>query len=190
MITANVTYLGEKKFKPLFDASIQDMITVLNDPRFLPIFEEELNESRDGAGILKGELSRWKSASAKEILGRLFINGELRLIIKTYFTHLRVIGYGVKSDDNINVNTKYLSSYTIDDLEDRKQVGSNLGHEEFHNRGMEHDHEATARRKHSVCYIFNEAYKRAYDVIILKAQPAKPPVKVYTRKPWWKRLFG
>lgn len=190
MITANVTYLGEKRFKSLFDASIKDMLTVLNDPRFIPIFEEELQDSRDSSGALKGELSKWKFASAMELVSRLLINGQLRLIIKTYYTPKRVIGFGVHSDDNINVNTKYLSTYSVDDPEDRKQVGSNLGHEEFHNRGMEHDFKATARRKHSVCYVFNEAYKRAYDVIILQEQPVKPPVKILRRKPWWQRIFN
>lgn len=186
MIHDNVTYLGEKKYKALFDASVADMLTVLNNPRFLQIFAEELDDSRDAKGTLKGELSSWKDKSAQEIFNRLFVNGELRLIIKTYYSPKRVIGYGVHSDDNINVNTKYLADYTVDDPEDRKQVGSNLGHEEYHNRGMDHDFRATARRKHSVCYIFNEAYKRAYDELIIgvESRVVLPPIQ--RRKPWWK----
>jgi hypothetical protein len=186
MIRANVTYLGEKKYKALFDASVADMVTVLNHPRFMAIFAEELNDSRDAKGVLKGELSAWKDKSAQEIFNRLFINGELRLIIHTYYTAKRVIGYGVHSNDNIYVNTKYLASYTVDDPEDRKQVGSNLGHEEYHNRGMDHDFKATTRRKHSVCYIFNDAYKRAHDELIQGGVSPEPSAPVYRKKPWWK----
>jgi hypothetical protein len=198
MITANLNYQGDPKYKKLIEASVADMVTVLNDPKFKSIFTIELNESRNKLGKLQGELSFWASKSGSEIYERLFMNGTslndtLRLNVRTYYSPKRVIGYGVASDDWINVNTKYLRNYTIDDPYDRKEVGSNLGHEEYHSRGMSHDFKNTARRKHSVAYIFNRAYERAYDEIIINApNPGveievrpKPVPKAY-KKPWWR----
>jgi plasmid maintenance system antidote protein VapI len=189
MITANLNYQGDPKYKKLIEASVADMVTVLNHPRFLEVLTEELMDSMDWTrNELKGELSSWANKVPAVILGQLFIDGVLRLNVRTYYSPKRVIGFGVASDDWINVNTKYLKNYSHEDPHDRKAVGSNCLHEEFHNRGMSHDFKNTARRKHSVAYISNRAYERAYDEIIIANLPKpqqKPAPKVY-KKPWWR----
>lgn len=189
MIELNLNYSGKSKYKTLFEVSASDLLTVVTDPRFLPIFKEELDDSRDKDGVLRGERSKWKTASAEEILAQLFINNTLRLMVRTYYTALNTIGFGYKTDDYINVNEKYLKPYTDDDPDDRKNVASNLLHEEFHNRGMEHDFKETLVRKYSVCYAANRAFKRAYDVIILNKDIEAPKTyQVICYRSW--KTFG
>ena len=176
----------ENRYKKLIEASIADMEVVLSSEEFAKAFAEEVAYSNN----LEGELSKWRKKTTPEILDYL-LKTPIKLEIKTYYTSRRVIGYGLASDDLIRVNTKYLSQYTVDDPWDRMEVGSNLCHEHSHNIGFDHDFERTRRRKNSLSYLLNDAYKAAYQkVIIKKAVPPVWPVKTYKKKPWWKRLFG
>jgi hypothetical protein len=161
----------ETKYLDLFRAVIKDMQVVLENDAW----DHALRDVIAGSNGLEGELSQWKNKTWQQIRDRFFVRYDkeantyhVRLIIKTYYTIKRVVGYGVASDDIIRVNTKYLSSYSAKDSEDRKKVGSNLIHEEYHNRGMDHDSSATARRKHSIAYLSNDAFEIAYDAIFIK----------------------
>lgn len=219
-VKINATIKGvDSKYKPLFEKSLERMKIVYESQEFLDAMKAVIKSSNN----LEGELSKWKNKSAVEIYEQFFNRYDkesdtyhLDLEIETYYTSKRVIGYGVVGDDIIRVNTKYLSSYTLTDEYDLRAVGSNLTHEEYHNKGMSHDSNATARRKHSVCYLSNDAYEIAYSKLFIEKiktpQPAPaieipsptPPVltkpPVITEPPvevpkedyvtWYNKFFG
>lgn len=178
----------QERYRPLVLKSMEDMKTVLAHPYFFECFKDEIENSNG----LEGELSKWKTATPEQIFLQLFYKvvdgvGYISYQVRTYYSPKRVIGFGVASDDVTNINTKYLQTYSIEDQEDRKEVGSNLLHEKFHDRGMEHDFNPTRRRKNSVAYLANRAYERAYSHIILKQviiEEPKPIKKIF--RPWWK----
>lgn len=192
---------ADYKYHPLLQAAILRASTVWASQEYYDAFKDCIKTNG-----LSGELSNLKFKSFDEIYEKFFEmkNGvrTVRLIIQTYYTPKRVIGYGVGGDDITRVNTKYLSSYTIDDENDLKEVGSNLTHEKWHDRGSDHDSSATARRKNSIAYLSNVAFEMAYKKLFI--DPLKPTVPVFydtvsdvelpgpvpSYVPWWKRLLG
>lgn len=173
--------------KELFDLSIDEMENVLVHQAFLDCLYEEIDKSNG----LEGELSHWKNKTVKEIYKNIFDSvdmpnelAKITLEIFTYYTTSNVLGYGTAADRNINVNTKYLNTYSPGDLYDRRAVGSNLTHEHGHDCGYEHDFKSTARRPNSIAYILGRAYNRAYSQIY--GIEYIEPVKFV---PWYKRIF-
>lgn len=177
------------KYRPLLEAAIEKMEIVLASDHFQDALHSVISRSNN----LEGELSTWKNATLKEIyenlLGMENGQGHIHLTLHTYYTAKRVIGYGYKNTTDIYLNTKYLGSYQVDDLEDLKKVGSNLTHEHGHDCGFEHDFNATARRKNSIAYLLNDAYEIAFERIFGSTDPTEPKEVIY-KKPWYKRLFS
>jgi len=172
---------AQEKYHSLFYSSIVDMQMVLESQEFVECLEKRISSYKKR---LAGERSEWKSRTAQEIVDH-FLNvkdgkGRLNLIIHTYYTSDRVIGYGVEGDDITRVNTKYLSAYSVSDPYDRMEVGSNLCHEKGHDAGFDHDFNNNAERDNSICYIFNDAYEDAYKILIINNKPVKEPTVTTT----------
>ena len=173
-----------KNLRPLFEAAVNLMPAVLEDPRFLENLADEISRSKN----LEGELSLWKNKTPKEIFDQLFKKHPevsiINLTILTYYTAKNVIGYGYANTTDIYVNTKYLVNYELNDLEDLMNIGSNLLHEHGHDCGFSHDFKSTSRRPNSICYILNRAFEKTFRQI--HNLPAPAPV-YYT--PWWKKIL-
>jgi hypothetical protein len=165
------------RYRGLIRKAVERMEIVINLPVFFSMLEDEIVNSKG----LEGELSEFKNASVVEIHKALF---PIVLYLNTYYTISKVIGYGTAKDNQIFLNTKYLSKYFIDDEIHLMKVGSNLLHEHGHDCGFAHDYRATARRPNSLCYILNRAYERAYRCAYELPAPMTIP---YT--PWYKRLW-
>jgi hypothetical protein len=166
-------------YKPIVTFAVEKLEEVVYSPIFLEMLKDEIAHSNK----LEGELSKWKNASPEEIYLQLF---PITLHLNTYYTRSDVYGYGYAGDNQIYINTKYLSQYSAHNMLDLMMIGSNLLHEHGHDCGFDHDFKVTARRPNSIAYILNRAYQRAfrkiYDI------PAVPVfIKVST--PWYKRLW-
>lgn len=163
------------KYHPLFRESVKDLVKVLEshhwDEAWKALYktsnkwEGELNKKLKPLGPEKVALILFSRGPQKEVDADGVPKYKIYLDLNTYYTIRSVIGYGVASNDEIYVNTKYLSAYTADDRNDRKRVSSNLAHEEAHNCGCDHDYEATAKRKHSLAYLHNDALEIAWDKV-------------------------
>ncbi len=170
----------EEKYKALMIRSIVYLDEVVYSTLFLECLREEIAKSNN----LEGETSEWKNKSAEQIYAALT---PIKLKLFTYYTIKNVIGYGVASNKNIYVNTKYLSHYSVNELLDLMEVGSNLLHEHSHDCGFDHDFEYTARRDNSVSYVLNRAYAKCFKLLNRIPAQELPPVIYYT--PWYKKLF-
>lgn len=172
--------------KELFNMAIDAMEKVISHKSFLDCLYEEIENSNG----LEGELSIWRHSTVKEIFYNLFDKNDymgslgIALEVYTYYTASNVIGYGTAANRNINVNTKYLNTYSPGNLYDIRAVGSNLLHEHGHDCGYEHDFKATARRPNSIAYILGRAYQKAFSKVY--GIEYKEPVKYV---PWYKRIF-
>lgn len=182
----------KSKYVPLLQEAISKMEIVLSSDKFQDALYAVISRSNN----LEGELSEWKNKTLYQIynqflgIDRILGTGLIELKLHTYYSSKKVIGYGYKGTNDIYLNTKYLSTYQVDDLEDLKKIGSNLSHEHGHDRGFEHDYYATARRKNSLSYLINEAYEIAFEQIFGLADPSEVPAEVIYKKPWYKRLFS
>lgn len=186
-INSNLNGVSGSKNKAVLKAAIERMEIVLLSDYFLQALYDVIEDSNG----LEGELSTWKNATVQEIYENLFElilgQNEINLTLHTYYSPKAVIGYGYAGTTDIYLNTKYLGAYTADDIEDLKNVGSNLLHEHGHDCGYSHDFKRTRRRKNSICYLLNEAYEIAFDQIFGHTETA-PPVSYYV--PWYKRIFS
>lgn len=179
-VSANLDNVLER-YRPLFIAALKKMGPVIASPLFLKNLKDEIEASRN----LEGELSKWKTSSAEEIYSHILNDGEMHLILHTYYTAKNVIGYGYASSVDIYVNTKYLINDSLDDLEDLCDIGSNLLHEDGHDKGFSHDFKSTKRRPNSICYILNRVYEKTFRQVY--GLPIKKPV-VYV-VPWYKKIL-
>lgn len=179
-ISANISGVLEK-FRPLFSAAISKMGPVIESPLFLENLNSEIALSKN----LEGELSYWRKSSAEEIYRHIYNNGVMFLILHTYYSSKSVIGYGTSASTDIYVNTKYLIDDSLEDLEDLCDIGSNLIHEDSHDKGFSHDFKATTRRKNSLCYILNRVYEKTFRQVY--GLPAKPEIIYVT--PWYKKIL-
>lgn len=73
-------------------------------------------------------------------------NNTMDIGVKMYYASNSVVGYTSTAYSYINVNTKFFSNYTAN------QVAGNLMHEWLHKLGYSHDASATASRPYSVPY--------------------------------------
>lgn len=169
------------RFRPLFLAATGKMGSVIASPLFL----ENLNHEIARSNGLEGELSQWKKSSAEEIHLHIVKNGVMDLTLLTYYSAKNVIGYGYATTADIYVNTKYLTNDSIEDLEDLCDIGSNLLHEDGHDKGFSHDFKATKRRKNSICYILNRVYEKTFRQVY--GLPENSQI-VYV-VPWYKKVL-
>lgn len=177
-ITIGINFKSfDLKYREIVLFAILRMEDVINSPIFYEMLEDEISKSNS----LEGELSHWKHNTVKEIYEQLF---PIVLYLNTYYTINNVIGYGTPKSKDIFINTKYLSTYSIEVKEDLMEIGSNLLHEHSHDCGFDHDFRSTSRRKNSLSYIMNRAYERAYRKFY--NLPVPMPV-FYT--PWYKKVW-
>lgn len=164
-------------YRALISYAVEKMEKVLLDPKFLEFLLLEINRSND----LEGELSKWKNATPLQIYMRLF---PIDLHLTTYYTLRNVIAYGLANDPVIHLNTKYLDRYDVFNEEHLMLIGSNLLHEDGHDKGFSHDFFDTKRRKNSINYILNRVYERTYRYVYNIPEKVIP-----VRIPWYRRLF-
>ena len=167
----------EEKYRPLLTSAINKLPIVITSPEFLNNLIREINSSNN----MEGELSPLRYKSARDIYEKLL---SIDLYLNTYYTRKDVLGYGYKTSKNIHLNTKYLSSYSIDSLIDLMKIGSNILHEHTHKIGAEHDFYDTKRRKNSLSYIMNRVYEKTYRELYGLVE--ETPVVVVKRKVWYK----
>lgn len=169
----------EPEYKAIVTKAVECMEDVIYDPIFLLMLKDEISKSND----MEGELSHWKEALPVQIYSQLF---PITLYLNTYYTVRSVIGYGTESSNQIYINTKYLSNYSIEIMEDLMKIGSNLLHEHSHDCGFDHDFKSTARRPNSISYIMNRAYERAFKKFY---NIAEPEAVIIYYNPWYKKLW-
>lgn len=171
----------EEKYRKMILKAVVYMESVIDSTEFKTELGRVIAESNE----LEGELSEWKKSTPELIYVQLL---PISLVLRTFYTIRNTVGYGYENSKDIHLNTKFLSRYDIDDLEDLMYIGSNLLHEHGHDCGFSHDHEVTDRRPNSICYILNRAYERAFRQLYLptKLEPA-PVVKV---SPWYVRSWS
>lgn len=167
----------EERYHLLLEAAIHSMEQVIPTS----IFERCLTEEIAKSNGLEGELSDVEGLTVSEIIA-LFYHMDLDLY--TYYTFKNVIGYGVESDSRIYLNTKYLRTYNLGNMLDIMRIGSNLLHEDSHDKGFAHDFLLTSRRPNSISYILNRAYEKAFKEIY----DLEEPLVVYVT-PWYKKIF-
>jgi hypothetical protein len=73
-------------------------------------------------------------------------DNEMDLKIKVYYENSSTVGYTSSSSSYINMNTKYLNSYTPD------SVAGNMTHEWLHKLGFSHSSTYSTSRNYSVPY--------------------------------------
>lgn len=167
------------KYRPIVTKAVEYMEDVVYHPVFLEILKDEIEKSNG----LEGELSDWKDALPVQIYAQML---PIILYLNTYYTIADVIGYGTASDKQIYINTKYLSTYKIDNMIHLMMIGSNILHEDTHDKGFEHDYKATDRRKNSLSYIINRVYQRSFRKIYNLPEPV-PVILKYT--PWYRKVI-
>lgn len=167
----------DSKYVEMVTMAVWRMEDVLGSLHFLDALADEISKSNG----LEGELSKWKKASPKEIYEHIIIS-DMTLHLNTYYTASNVIGKGYEGTNQIFINTKYLKTYSINNPEDLMEIGSNLLHEDSHDKGFDHDYKRTKRRENSLSYILNRAYERAFKKIY-----ALPDSLYFT--PWYSKIF-
>lgn len=159
----------------LVTRSVLRMREVLNSQIFLDCLRWEVGNSNS----LEGELSAFKHSNAADIF--ILLKEGLNIVCVPYYSLRDVIGYGLPNDKITRLNTRYLNRYSTHNPVHLMYVGSNLLHEDGHDKGFDHDFWNTARRKNSICYILNRAYENAYSTIYKIEYPV-----IRATKPWWK----
>ena len=113
----------KSKYAPLLQEAISKMEIVLSSDKFQDALYAVISRSNN----LEGELSEWKNKTLYQIynqflgIDRILGTGLIELKLHTYYSSKKVIGYGYKGTNDIYLNTKYLSTYQVDDLEDLKK---------------------------------------------------------------------
>jgi hypothetical protein len=162
-----------------------EMALIWNSPEFRVNLLTELE-------TMRGELSKWKSATPVEIFDYLMdgseildpiADGEMDLLVDDYYTRANTVGYTKPGTKYIFVNTRYF------DTNSSKKCGSNFSHEYGHKKGFSHDSKDTDRRDFSICYIINKAYEKTWDELL--GTPAENDKVLVCKKflIFWQRCY-
>lgn len=177
-------------YRAAITSAVSSMKTVLESDSFYNQLVKAFGESNK----LEGELSGWKNSYFYQIynayLGVYHIEndkifGSISLELCTYYNRwTKAMGEG-GAGNKIMLNTKFLTT-DVSDIVMQKVVGSLVSHESGHKQpGFEHDFSNTRRRKNSICYLINTAYKTAFDEIF-----GVPESTIKLKTPWYKRLWN